>query len=159
MCGRQVSLPFQIPLGTEDQGAAEMMLENRNISYGSQCQFNTIFMLLCQGVIMMSVMKRLFWVLITSVTTGRLLKDIQIPTAPLQVTRGQVTLLAAAGLPQPCVRSLVCQTAVNSGPQPGQLRNSGCQTGNRVTMLLKCLSWETKTQNSLPGDTYWEHVW
>ena len=50
---------------------------------------------------MMSVMKRLFWVLITSVTTGRLLKDIQIPTAPLQVTRGQVTLLAAAGLPQP----------------------------------------------------------
>lgn len=51
MCGRQVSLPFQIPLGTEDQGAGEMMLENRNISYGSQCQFNTIFMLLCQGVI------------------------------------------------------------------------------------------------------------
>ena len=106
---------------------------------------------------MMSIMKRLFWVLITSVTTGRLLRDIHRSAAPLQVA--SLTLLAAAGLPQPRVRSLVCHTAVNSGPQPGQLRNSGCQTGNRVTMLLKCLSWETKTQNSLPGDTYWEHVW
>ena len=84
-------------------------------------------------------------------------EDIHRPTAPLQVT--SLTLLAAAGLPQPFVRSLVCQTPVNSGAQPGQLRNSGCQTGKRVTVLLKCLSWETKTQNGLPGDTYWEHVW
>ena len=78
-------------------------------------------------------------------TTGRLLKDIHRPTTPLQVT--SLTLLAAAGLPQPFVRSLVCQTPVNSGPQPGQLRNSGCQTGKHVTVLLKCLSWETKTPN------------
>lgn len=124
---------------------------------GCQCQSNTIFMLLCQGVITMSVMKRHFWVLITSVTPGRLLKDIHRPATPLQVT--SLTLLAAARLPQPFVRSLVCQTPVNSGPQPGQLGNSGCQTGKGETMLLKCLSWETKTQNGLPGDTYWEHVW
>ena len=35
-------LPFQRPLGTEDQGAAELMTENRPDSYESQCHFNTI---------------------------------------------------------------------------------------------------------------------
>ena len=139
-----VSLLFQRPLGIEDQGAIEMMRVNRNVSHGSQCPFNTIFMLLCKGMIMMSVMKRHFWVLIISVTTGRLLKDKHGPTTPLQGTG--LTLLAAARLPQPCVKPLVCQTPVNSGLQPRQLRNSGCQTGNSVTTFLKCLFWETKIQ-------------
>lgn len=136
-----VSLPFQRPLGIEDQGAIEMMRVNRNVSHGSQCPFNTIFMLLCKGMIMMSVMKRHFWVLII-VTTGRLLKDKHGPPTPLQVT--SLTLLAAARLP--CVKPLVCQTPVNSGLQPRQLRNSGCQTGNSVTTFLKCPFWETKIQ-------------
>lgn len=128
-------MSFPRPLEIEDQSAIEMMRDNRNVSYGSQCHFNPIFRYLCKGGDYdISNEKAFLGPDYTCDYWGATHRHTQTHNSFVK-SPDYYYLQAGPGPTAPCKTTGLSDSHALTHSQVA-IGNSGCRTGNCVTNLL-----------------------